>query len=1730
MKTSRANTISSLQSRNQNVSPLRKAIVLTAAVFSLLMMSALASAQVSVTATAGTVGPTAYTTLGGAFTAINAGTHQGAITVSITASTSEGATVAALNSSGAGSAVYTSVLIRPTVDGVTISGASATGRGIIELNGSDNVTIDGDNPNTGGTNRNLTIQNIATSTTAFTSLVRIALATSVVTSADNVTIKNLNLVGNATGRNISGATSTTGSENTVYGVLATAGASTVSATTAPSAIAAVTTTIGSPATASNLIIDNNSVATCGRGIAVQGSATTVFPGLAISNNTIGNATASAVDQVYSVGITAQGSANGAIAGNTVYIESFLPSSTSAANRAIDIGSISATGTFTVERNQVNRAKNNAPDFWVAHGINLGGGTNHVVRNNFVQNITLNTTTGGFYSTTFAAVGIRVAAGTGHQIYHNSVNLTGTITGATPTITAAYMVTATTLTGIDTRNNIFVNSMTNGSATSAHVAVYLPPSGTSAMNLTLNNNDYFNSAAPAATQGVGQVGTTAGTGFFTQANFDPTVTTPATNFRSYTSTLSAAGTNDNASKKVDPLFLSATDLHIAGGSPMVDMGASVGVGSDIDGQSRVPPPDIGADEPGGITPVANDIAATAIINPPTGSTRGAGVPFTVQASFTNNGTAAQTNVPVRFKILDAGNAVVYNQTTTIASMNSGQTVTATFTNATLTAGSYTTQAIAELVGDQTPANDSVAGTLTVVNPLSGGTYTVGSGGNFASLTNLGGIFDSLNVAGATGNIVINIISDLTGETGAVALNELAGAFTVTIKPSGAARTITGTAANLSLIKLNGADGVTIDGSLSGGTDRSLTMTYGNTGGTVIWIASASASNGANNNIVKNCILSGNTATNIIAGVLAGSGTTFGGDADTADSNNTIQNNQIFRVQNALFLRGNGTTFDQNWLITGNDLGSTVAADKLLFRGMLLGNAQNFTISNNVIKGVSSTTTTSSTASGIQIALSVNGGSVTRNTISDIRQNNTAGWGSNGIYLTSASTTSNVTIANNFVSDIASQGFAGVTSTDNGYGIMIDTGGGYNIYHNTVVLNSNQATAAGTTAALNIAAAVTTVGGIDLRDNILMSTQTTGTRYGVYDSSTAGATIFSNINYNNYFAQNVGFLTSARATLANWQTATGQDANSLSVDPVFVSATDFHLQPTSTLLSGGTSPALVSNDIDADPRPLNPDIGADELVQAVGGVIPAGTYFNASAAGGNSLGGNVTVTNTLWLNGILSTGGNTLTIGCGGSINGAGASNYVVGNLLKSFCSPAMFNFAVGTNGANPGYSPVNVNVTALGSNPSSLLIKATDGPQPNVNAATSIKRYWTLTETGDLTADLTFNYLDPQDIMGNEANYRLIRVSGGIPRAFPGSVNTAANTGSLAGVSNFSDWTVGEVSAPTAAPATISGQVTTSSGAPLAGVTMFLSGARSGRTITDSNGIYRFFNVDTDNFYTLTPSITNYHFSPVTRSFSLLANVTDAAFTGSLDSVMSGNVIDSPEYFVRQHYLDFLGREPDNAGLNFWSDQMRGCGNDYNCLERRTINVSAAYFLSIEFKETGGLVDALYRASYGRSPSYNEFMPDRAAVAHNVIVGEVGWQNTLRENKEAFLNAWVDRVAFRAAYDNLTNDGYVDALISHTRVTFTDDERAMLVGGLTDGTLTRAQALQRVTENQRFTRAQFNEAFVRMQYFGYLRRDPDDSGFHFWLNKLNEFDGNFERAEMVKAFLVSSEYRDRFRQQ
>src|SRR5262249_11940830 len=160
-------------------------------------------------------------------------------------------------------------------------------------------------------------------------------------------------------------------------------------------------------------------------------------------------------------------------------------------------------------------------------------------------------------------------------------------------------------------------------------------------------------------------------------------------------------------------------------------------------------------------------------------------------------------------------------------------------------------------------------------------------------------------------------------------------------------------------------------------------------------------------------------------------------------------------------------------------------------------------------------------------------------------------------------------------------------------------------------------------------------------------------------------------------------------------------------------------------------------------------------------------------------------------------------------------------------------------------------------------------------------------------------------------------------------------------------------------ADISGQVMTSAGTPLAGVTIHLSGPLSAATITDANGNYDFKGLKTDEFYTVIPAAANFHFAPGSQSFSLLANKTDAVFTAMPDAIATVNAIDTNEFFVRQQYLDFLGREPDQGGFEFWSDQLNQCGSDVLCVQQRRIDVSAAFFDSPEFQKTGSFIYRLY---------------------------------------------------------------------------------------------------------------------------------------------------------------------------
>ena len=253
-----------------------------------------------------------------------------------------------------------------------------------------------------------------------------------------------------------------------------------------------------------------------------------------------------------------------------------------------------------------------------------------------------------------------------------------------------------------------------------------------------------------------------------------------------------------------------------------------------------------------------------------------------------------------------------------------------------------------------------------------------------------------------------------------------------------------------------------------------------------------------------------------------------------------------------------------------------------------------------------------------------------------------------------------------------------------------------------------------------------------------------------------------------------------------------------------------------------------------------------------------------------------------------------------------------------------------------------------------------------------------------------------------------------------------------------------------------------------------------------------------------------------------------------ETVNGPNPIDQAGFFVRQHYLDFLNREPDAAGFAFWTNQITSCGSDAACVEIRRINVSAAFFLSIEFQESSNFIYRLYKSSLGHRPSFTEFSADR------ILIPTV---DGVPPSKFPLVLNFISRPEFTNKYPtNLAGLSFIDPLLQtvkdHSGVDLSSIRIDLLMEwdncvGFGPPEFCRARIVERVADQAAFRQAVFSESFVLMEYFGYLRRNPNDppdtdfSGYNFWLNKLNQFNGNFVNAEMVKAFITSGEYRQRF---
>ncbi len=232
-----------------------------------------------------------------------------------------------------------------------------------------------------------------------------------------------------------------------------------------------------------------------------------------------------------------------------------------------------------------------------------------------------------------------------------------------------------------------------------------------------------------------------------------------------------------------------------------------------------------------------------------------------------------------------------------------------------------------------------------------------------------------------------------------------------------------------------------------------------------------------------------------------------------------------------------------------------------------------------------------------------------------------------------------------------------------------------------------------------------------------------------------------------------------------------------------------------------------------------------------------------------------------------------------------------------------------------------------------------------------------------------------------------------------------------------------------------------------------------------------------------------------------------------EAVNGPNPIDNTNFFVRQQYIDFLGREPDPFGFAGWTSTINNCApGDTNC---DRIHVSQLFFQSAEFQDRGYFVYRFYPVAFGRKPDYGEFVPDLASVSGFLDA------NQLEAAKVAFIAGFMARTAFVNTYNPLTNQQYVDMLLNTAGVS--SSNRQAMIDGLNNQTTTRAIVLRQIVESTEVSTKYNHQAYAVMEYFGYLRRQPDS----FYLAWITVLDTTNDPRGMVTGFVTSPEYRNRF---
>lgn len=253
-----------------------------------------------------------------------------------------------------------------------------------------------------------------------------------------------------------------------------------------------------------------------------------------------------------------------------------------------------------------------------------------------------------------------------------------------------------------------------------------------------------------------------------------------------------------------------------------------------------------------------------------------------------------------------------------------------------------------------------------------------------------------------------------------------------------------------------------------------------------------------------------------------------------------------------------------------------------------------------------------------------------------------------------------------------------------------------------------------------------------------------------------------------------------------------------------------------------------------------------------------------------------------------------------------------------------------------------------------------------------------------------------------------------------------------------------------------------------------------------------------------------------------------------------------DFFIQQQYIDFLRRFPEPDGMNFYLNILNGCHpSDTECIKFTRGALSANFFRSPEFQRKGSYVMYLFMVSLGQRPAavaelsdpnkidrphYAEFMADLGTIStpnDDPVLTE--------QKKNQLADAWTQRTEFKNRYDALGNAAYVQKLVDTAGVNLAN--QTALVNDLNSNAKTRAQVLRIIAESPEVNDKFYKQAFVTMEYFGYLRRDPEvcvgspnpaQCGYIFHNERFKlTADRDFLENTIVRGFIESPEYINRF---